>query len=151
MSRRLASVVVTLLLLATSGCGSEDPPGTDVPELSVQLARVDTAVGAHDWAEARTAVKELLARTATALQAGDISEEEAARIRNAARDLLARMVVRKPTPTTTPTPSSSPTITRTTAPHTTTKKKPAPRRAPKHTTTKKTPHKTKHHGKGKKH
>lgn len=150
MSRRLVSMVVALLLLATSGCGSDDPPGTDVPELSAQLARVDTAVGAHDWAQARTAVKELLTRTATALRAGEISAEEATRIRDAARELLARIAVRRPTATTTPTPSASPTITRTTAPHTSTKKKPAPRRAPKHTAKKK-PHKTKHHGKGKKH
>jgi hypothetical protein len=89
--RALAPVAGLLLLLPVAGCSSDAPPAEAVPELAAQLDRVDAAVAAGDYARARAAVDALVARTAQAEVADEITEEEADRIFDAARDVLAEL------------------------------------------------------------
>ena len=62
-----------------------------MPELATQLDKVDTAIEDGDLAEARQATKRIVARTAVALAEGDISDDEAERIIEAAEALLAEL------------------------------------------------------------
>lgn len=92
-ARRLAAVVVTVLVaaLGITACSEEEPPGRTVPELATQLDKVDAAVAEGDLAQARQATKRIVARTAVALAEGDITDEEAERIIEAAEALLAEL------------------------------------------------------------
>lgn len=84
--------------LAT-GCADDPPPGERAPQLAEQLAVVDAEIEDGDLRGARTAVEELVSRTALALTADEISEDDADRILDAARALLAELPDRRATGT----------------------------------------------------
>lgn len=90
MNARLA-LAGLLVPVALSGCGSESAPADAVPALATQLDAVEAAIDAGDFAKVRAALERLVARTARAELAGEISGEEADRIREAARDVLAEL------------------------------------------------------------
>lgn len=103
--RRLAPLLVAVALLA--GCGGGTPAAPPAA-LTQALARVDAALGAHDWGRARTALDELVRRTVLAREAGEVSAEEADRILAAAARLAAGVPSPSPAPTATRTPSAAP-------------------------------------------
>ncbi|MFC5730174.1 MULTISPECIES: hypothetical protein [Nocardioides] len=105
---RHGAVVVALLLGGLiTGCGQDPPPGEAVPALAEGLEQVDAAVVAEDYAKAADEVESLLAETRQAEEAGDISNEQADRIRAAAAELLARLPTEAPAeePPSEPTPT----------------------------------------------
>lgn len=77
--------------LLLTGCSESEPPGREVPELADQLDAVDRAVEAREWGRARAAVEGLVAMTATAEVNGRISDDQADRILEAAREVLAEL------------------------------------------------------------
>lgn len=89
MLRHAAAGAAALALLA--GCGSETGPQEAVPELGTRLEAVDAAVVEGNWEQARSELEALIARADAAEQAGDISSEEADRIRAAATRLLEQL------------------------------------------------------------
>lgn len=90
MRARLALATI-LLPVGLAGCGAESAPADDVPALATQLAAVEAAVEDGDHDRVRASLERLVARTARAELAGDISAEEADRIREAAREVLAAL------------------------------------------------------------
>lgn len=90
MNARLA-LAGLLVPVALSGCGSETAPADDVPALATQLDAVEAAIEAGDYDKVRAALDRLVARTSRAELAAEISGEEADRIREAARELLAEL------------------------------------------------------------
>lgn len=86
-----AALAGALLVVLLTGCSEETPPAVDVPALSEDLAAVEAAVGAGDFDKVRSALERLVARASRAELAGDISAEEADRIREAARAVLAQL------------------------------------------------------------
>lgn len=89
MLRHAAAGAAALALLA--GCGGETGPQEAVPELGTHLEAVDTAVVEGSWEQARSELEALIARADAAEEAGDISSEEADRIRAAATRLLEQL------------------------------------------------------------
>ena len=89
----LLGIVLTWLGLITmaSGCADETPPGEAVPVLAAQLQSVDAAVQDRDYAATRAAVEALVAETAKANVAGKITDDQADRILEAAKRLLAEL------------------------------------------------------------
>jgi serine/threonine protein kinase len=90
------TLVLLLALLAGAvaggGCGQDTPPpGEAVPALADRLQRVDAAIEAGNYGQARAAVEALVAETAHAEVAGNLSSQEADRILTAARALLAQL------------------------------------------------------------
>lgn len=86
---RLALVTCAAVLALASGCGDEKSPGEAVPALADRLDRVDQAIEAGDYTGARAQLDRLVAETAKADVAGEISEEQADRILDAVADVLA--------------------------------------------------------------
>lgn len=84
-------VAAALLPVALTACGEESPPSEDVPALATQLAAVEAAVEAGDYGKVRAALERLVARTSRAELAGEITADEADRIREAAREVLAEL------------------------------------------------------------
>ena len=80
-----------LVLLAATGYSDKQPPGESAPALAERLDKVDAAIEDGELAEARREVDELIAETAQALVADDITEDEADRIFDAAREVLAEL------------------------------------------------------------
>ncbi|RHW27509.1 hypothetical protein D0Z08_07405 [Nocardioides immobilis] len=80
-----------LVLLAAAGCSDEQPPGESAPALAERLDKVDAAIEDGELGEARRAVDELVAETARALVADEITDDEADRIFDAAREVLAEL------------------------------------------------------------
>ena len=80
-----------LLVLALTGCGDDAPPSESAPALADRLDDVDTAIEAGKLDEARQAVEDLVADTAQAEVEGDISQDQADQILEAARELLAEL------------------------------------------------------------
>jgi ribosomal protein S20 len=74
-----------------AGCGSDEPPGKAVPALSDRLDKVDAAIQAGDYDKARAAVHQLVSDTAHAEVDGDISSDQADRILESARSVLAAL------------------------------------------------------------
>ena len=93
-------------LLLTTACGADRSPVEATPELGARLDRVDAAIADGDLDRARTALKALATSTDRALDAGDLSDEQAARIDDAVAALLDRLP--DATPTDEPTSSSPP-------------------------------------------
>lgn len=90
--RAVAAVLVLALTPALMSCGGDEAvPSEQVPALGKHLEEVDAAVGAGDYAEARAAVKELVAETARAQVDGELSDEQAQRIVTAARSVLENL------------------------------------------------------------
>lgn len=79
------------VIALVTGCSEDAPPAESAPALARHLDRVDDAIADGDAAEARAAVDDLVATTAQAELRGDISEEEADRIIDAAREVLAEL------------------------------------------------------------
>jgi hypothetical protein len=89
---RLSGVVLAFLVMAGSAaCGEQTPPGEAVPAIATALGRVDAAIQSGDRNRARTAVEDLVAETAEAEVAGELSAEQADRVVAAARKVLARL------------------------------------------------------------
>jgi len=93
MRRRTAAAVLVLTLApALVACGGDEAvPSEQVPALGKHLEAVDEAIGAGDHAEARAAVKELVAEAARAQVDGELSDEQAQRIVSAARSVLENL------------------------------------------------------------
>lgn len=115
---RLTLAVAAALLAATAGCGTDTPPGTAVPALREHLSRVDAALQAREFAEARDALAELTRETEAARTAGRLTPEEADRIVAAASRLSAGLPEEapEPAPTTTVTVPERPVEETTTPP-----------------------------------
>lgn len=75
-----AATVLVAIVVATAGCGASTPPGELVPVLRTQLARVDRALAARDYAEAREDLDTLVEQTSAARRDGRLSPEQADRI-----------------------------------------------------------------------
>ena len=88
-SVRLISVALAAMLALAAGCGDETSPGEAVPALSQRLERVDQAIETGDFANAREQLDRLVAETARADVAGEISNEQADRILEAVEAVLA--------------------------------------------------------------
>ena len=93
-------ILVAVALVAACGSGPEPAPST----MTTSLAKVDRLVAARDYAAARTALEELVRRTAAAREAGDIDEQRADRVIAAA----ARLGAALPRPVVAPSPTPSP-------------------------------------------
>jgi ABC-type glycerol-3-phosphate transport system substrate-binding protein len=93
MRRRVAAAVLALAMApALVSCGGdESAPSEQVPALGKHLEKVDEAVGSGDYAQARAAVKELVAEAARAQVDGELSDEQAQRIVTAARSVLENL------------------------------------------------------------
>lgn len=107
--RRLLAASTLAMTMTLTGCSSDAPPSESAPELATRLDRVDAAIESGDYDRARAAVEALVAATAKAQVAGRISDDEADRILDAARDVLAELPEEgsetpATDPTTTPTP-----------------------------------------------
>lgn len=91
--RRVAAAALVLALapVLVSCGGDEAVPSEQVPALGKHLEEVDAAVDAGDYAEARAAVKELVAAAARAQVDGELSDEQAQRIVTAARSVLENL------------------------------------------------------------
>ena len=90
-NRRTAAALAMTVLLLGAGCGDEESPAEAAPELSARLEKVDAAIEDEDYARARDAVRALVNDTAQAEVAGDISDEQADRILQAAAALLDQL------------------------------------------------------------
>lgn len=108
MTRRIAATLVAVVVTALTSCSSDTAPAESVPELSSQLDKVDAAIAAGDYAKARAAIDALVARTAKAQVAGEISDDEAGRVFDAAREVLAELPSASPTPSAPSTPPTPP-------------------------------------------
>jgi hypothetical protein len=86
-----ACVAVSAALLAFTACGEDVPPGERVPDLARQLDRVDAAIESGRYEEARSAVEDLVNTTAQAEVGGEVSDDEADRILDAAAALLEEL------------------------------------------------------------
>ncbi len=90
---RWAGVVLagaTVLALAT-GCGEDRSPADSVPALSRQLDRVDAAIAAERYDDARTALDDLVDTTAQASADGTLDATEADAILQAAGHLTEQL------------------------------------------------------------
>lgn len=85
---RLA-VVAALVALTSTGCADDPAPSESAPALEDSLSKVDAAIEAGEFDEARRAVKDLISDAAQARVDGDIDDEEADRIFDAAQEVLA--------------------------------------------------------------
>lgn len=91
-ARRAASLLAAVVLgLALAACSEETPPDEQAPALAERLDKVDEAVAEEDYDKARREVEELVGETAKAQVKGDISDEQAQRILEAARDVLEEL------------------------------------------------------------
>ncbi|WP_153397012.1 hypothetical protein [Ornithinicoccus halotolerans] len=97
-----AAVAGMAALAILAGCGSDTAPRDTVPELGTHLDAVDTAVVEEDWDQARSELEALVERAEVAAAAGDISGEDADRIRAAATRLLERLPEEQTDPETEP-------------------------------------------------
>ena len=91
MAARVALAGLLLPVALLAACSDESPPGDDVPSLVTQLEAVEEAVGSGDHDKARAALERLVTGASRAELAGDITAEEADRIREAAREVLAEL------------------------------------------------------------
>lgn len=93
-SRRRGFAVVALVMglsVGVSGCSEEAAPADSAPALSDALDTVDAAVEDGDPAKVRTAMEDLIARTAQARVDGAITPEQADEIFEAAQGVLAAL------------------------------------------------------------
>ena len=81
-------LVVMTSLFALTACGEQAPPGERVPALARQVDRVDAAIESGRYADARSAIDDLVTATAQAEVGGELSDVEADRILDAAAELL---------------------------------------------------------------
>lgn len=84
-------VAVLVLLVGLTACGGTTPASESVPALADQLAEVDAAIAEEDYSAAREAVGALVATTAKARVAGDLTSEQADRVLAAATRVLEEL------------------------------------------------------------
>ena len=101
-----AAACASVLVLA--GCGHDTAPGDAAPALARQLDDVDAAVGAHDYAAARSALKGLVRETTRARDDGTIDGDQADAILQAASAVLEQLPGGTTASTTTPSPTPTP-------------------------------------------
>lgn len=85
----IVTCAAALVLALVGGCGDERAPGEAVPALADRLERVDLSIETGDYADARAQLDRLVAETARADVAGEISNEQADRILEAVEAVLA--------------------------------------------------------------
>jgi len=90
-ARRLLAGAAVVLAVGMAGCSEDSAPGESAPALATSLDEVDAAVESGDFSDARKAVDGLIAETGQALVAGEITDEEADAIFEAAREVLAHL------------------------------------------------------------
>ncbi len=88
MSRRVGAAAGAMLLLLTVSCGSKNTPQDAAPELEAALARVDDAVIAESYGQARAAVRDLKQLAIAARSSGELSDKQADEIVTAAVQLI---------------------------------------------------------------
>ena len=98
------TLIIVLSVALAAGCGNDATPADAAPELAEQLARVDRAVSTGNEARIRVRVESLVTATKAAREAGELDNDQAARILAAADALLARLPA-SPAPTS---PTTSP-------------------------------------------
>jgi hypothetical protein len=91
-TRRLGVALAALLL---AGCGRPAAPGDEVPGLSAGLARVDDAIVAGRYDQARNRLEQLVGLTTDARSAGDLEREDADRILAAVATLMSSLPARQ--------------------------------------------------------
>lgn len=84
-------VAVLVLLVGLTACGGTTPASESVPALADHLAEVDAAIAEEDYSAAREAVDALVATTAKARVAGDLTSEQADRVLAAATRVLEEL------------------------------------------------------------
>lgn len=104
-----AAVVAVIVLLVLTGCGASPTPAVvdRVPGLGDRLARVDRAIVAKRYPEARAALRALIGQTVAAETSGKLSDSEAARVIAAAKRLLAELPRAEQVDTSEPDPAPS--------------------------------------------
>ena len=107
--RRLAAVVVSVMLLLAAGCASTPPaPGHAVPELRGTLTRVDQAIVDHRPRQARHQLRQLIRTTVDARDAGRLDSAQADAVLAAAAGLLSDLPRARPEPPPAPEPEPTP-------------------------------------------
>lgn len=93
IGRAIGSSALTLAVMTgvLAGCSQDESPAETAPALAAALTQVDQAVEAERYGRARSATEFLLAETRRLQQEGDLSADDADRIRAAARALLATL------------------------------------------------------------
>src|SRR4051794_5831093 len=97
MLRKL--VTAAMLILLTAGCGAGAralSAAEQVPRLGVALERVDGALAAHKFSEARLRLRELKADVVDARDTGQLNDADAQR----ALDAIAKLMKMLPAPST---------------------------------------------------
>lgn len=96
-------------VLVVSGCGGA-APSDDVPELSDELSRVDTAIAEREYRKARRHLNDLVRTTVESRESGDLGTDQADRILAAAARLMSALPRSrpKPAPTAPATPAETP-------------------------------------------
>lgn len=90
-----------LVLSLVAGCGGEEPQPSaadQVPALSTQLERIDTALAAKRYERARDLLEQLTRTTIEARESGDLDGATADRVLAAASRLLAALPEPEPEP-----------------------------------------------------
>lgn len=125
MTGRMVGVLMALLTFALAGCADAQRTLTaadQVPQLTVLLHRVDSALAAHRFAAAREDLRRLKAAVLKARDDGDLTDADATRVLEA----IARLTAMLPEPSPTSTPSETP-LTRDTPTTTATSRSPHPK------------------------
>src|SRR4051794_32135418 len=92
-----AALLAALLTGATlTGCGSSAAPADSVPALGASLDKVDSFIAAGHLVQARSELKTLTATTTQARSDGELSDQDATRILDAAQALLAELPAPSP-------------------------------------------------------
>jgi len=95
MTRRIRHaprlLVLPLVVGVLAGCGSDEPPSAAAPELADALSAVDDALSNRNYARAENALDRLVGEAEAAEADGDISDEQAGEIVDAAEALAARL------------------------------------------------------------
>ena len=105
MTRWKVLVPAVALAAVLSGCSQQQTAVESVPALSASLTRVDAAVAAGNYRQARQRLRDLVRLVVLGERAGRLSHEQASQIEQYAFQLLARLP--SPAPPS-PAPRSSP-------------------------------------------
>ena len=107
--RKLAATLVALVAL-TAGCAGGDQrlsAAEQVPALVAGLQRVDAALAAHEFALARSRLRELRSLVLEARSTDELGAADASRVLDAIAQLRKRIPASMATPSSTPVPAPS--------------------------------------------